>query len=105
MLEILDWTHFSTAAGVATVVMALTQVVKRYVTQVDPKWAALCISLFVHFMHLFVIGAVSPGAMALALLNAIMTAGVAIGEYEGILKPIKDMISKGKDEAYVHPRD
>ena len=87
MIEILSWANLGTTAGVSAAVITMTQVLKHYLTKVDPKWIALALSMFITIAHQFVVGDYSWGAFALSALNAIMSAGTAIGGYEMFVKP------------------
>jgi hypothetical protein len=84
----INWAQLGTAAGVATVVMLLTQVIKQYITQIDPKWIALGLALLITYARQMVVGDLTGSAFVLSGLNAALATGLSIGVFEGIGKPI-----------------
>ncbi|MCL2568639.1 MAG: hypothetical protein FWE12_04280 [Oscillospiraceae bacterium] len=72
-----------TFSGVVAVVTLLTQVVKRFVTGVDPKWIALGLALVMSAVKQVETGDLRTGSLLLAGLNAFVIAGAAIGTFEG----------------------
>ena len=89
MNELFDWSVLGTAAGVATAVVALTQILKQYVPRIDPKWIALSLSALITFGYQLITGDYSAGAFLLSALNAILSAGAAIGAYEAVVAPVE----------------
>ena len=88
MEEILTWANLGTAAGVSAAVVTLTQILKRYIPKIDPKWIALVLSVIITFTNQFIHNDFLMETFILSALNAIISAGTAIGAYEGIISPI-----------------
>jgi len=87
-----------TFTGCAAAVTALTQVAKHFIKRVDPKWIALLIS-FVISIGLFIASAdLTVMKFILALCNALLVTGVAIGIFEGGVKAILSKLSSSKEE-------
>ena len=72
-----------TFSGAALVVTLLTQLAKRFVTAIDPKWIALFFAGAVSLVKELARGDFSAAAWFLAGLNAFVIAGAAIGGFEG----------------------
>jgi len=91
MNEILSWAHLG-MLEVSIVVVTLTQILKDYIPKIDPKWIALVLSLVITISFQVVSGDLVYSDFLLSFINAIISAGAAIGAYEGIVKPF----SKGE---------
>ena len=89
MPEFLDWAQLGTATGVAAAVAVLTQILKKYLQNIDPKWIALSLSLIITYSRQIVYNDYYFGTFVLSALNAIIAAGVAIGVFEGVIKPVE----------------
>ena len=72
-----------TFSGVVLVVTLLTQLVKGFLTAVDPKWISLTLAGTVSFVKQLETGDFSAAGWILAVLNAFVIAGAAIGVFEG----------------------
>ena len=72
-----------TFSGVVVVVTLLTQIVKRFVTAIDPKWIALAFAVAVSTLKELAVGDLSVPGWILAGLNALVITGAAIGTFEG----------------------
>ena len=72
-----------TFSGAVTVVMLLTQLIKRFIPTVDPKWIALVLAGAVSAAKQLATGDVSAADWILAGLNAFVLTGTAIGTFEG----------------------
>jgi len=72
-----------TFSGVVAVVTLLTQLIKRFVTAVDPKWISLILASAVSIAKQLETGHFSVASWILAGLNAFVIAGAAIGTFEG----------------------
>ena len=70
-------------SGVVVLVTLLTQLIKRFVTAVDPKWIALILAGTVSVVKQLESGDFSVTGWILAALNAFVIAGTAIGAFEG----------------------
>ena len=92
MNEIMSWEFLGTTAGVATAVSVLTQILKHYATKADPKWIALTLALVITYCVQVISGSYAPETFIMSALNALISAGAAIGLYEGV---IKQFTSKG----------
>lgn len=93
MDEAFNWAQLGTVAGVATAVTLLTQTLKRFVPRVDPKWIALGLSLIISLTHMIAFLDIRIETAVLTLLNAVVAAGAAIGEYEAFICPISAQIA------------
>jgi len=71
---------FSSTVAVVTL---LTQLVKNFVTEIDPKWIALVLAGVVSSIKQLATGDLSAISWMLAGLNAFAIAGAAIGTFEG----------------------
>ena len=71
-----------TFSGVVAVVTLLTQLVKSFVSAVDPKWIALTVSGAVSVVKQLATGDFSAVAWILVGLNTFVVAGAAIGAFE-----------------------
>jgi len=72
-----------TFSGVVIVVMLLTQLIKGFLTAVDPKWIALTLAAVVSVVKQLETGDFSAAGWILAVLNTFIIAGAAIGTFEG----------------------
>jgi len=90
MPEILGWANLGTAAGVAAAVAGLTQILKRYIPKTDPKWIALGLAIVITILHQMVTGDYNWSSFVLSALNAVISAGTAVGLYEAGIKPVKE---------------
>ena len=72
-----------TFSGVVVLVTLLTQLIKGFVTAVDPKWISLVLAGTVSVIKQLETGDFSVGGWILAVLNAFVIAGAAIGTFEG----------------------
>jgi len=88
MLESIGWGQLGTATGVAAVVAVLTQILKNYVPKLDPKWIALVLSLLITFCRQMVFDDYAFATFVLSTLNGIIAAGMAIGVFESVIKPL-----------------
>jgi len=82
--EFISMEFLGTFSGVVAMVTLLTQVVKRFVTTVDPKWIALILAGMVSAVKQLGTGDFSAIGWMLAILNAFVIAGAAIGTFEGV---------------------
>ena len=73
-----------TFSGVVLVVTLLTQLVKGFVTTIDPKWIALALAGLMSVVKELTNGTFSAAGWILAGLNAFLVAGAAIGAFEGL---------------------
>jgi len=94
MIEILEWSQLATVAGVATAVTAITEVLKHYITNVDPKWIALLLSLVITYAYQIITGDLAVGSWILSAFNALLSTGVAIGIFESAGRPIEEKIHR-----------
>jgi len=70
-------------SGVVVLITLLTQLIKRFVTAVDPKWIALTLAGMISVVKQLETGNFSAAGWMLALLNALLITGAAIGAFEG----------------------
>lgn len=96
MPEILDWAQFGTTTGVAAVVAVLTQILKRYIQKIDPKWIALVLSLLLTYCYQIIYVDHFWGTFVLSALNAIISAGMSIGVFESVIKPLNSLKTESK---------
>ena len=103
MNEAFTWAFLGSAAGISAATVVMTQIVKRFIPKVDPKWIALAISFVISMAAQAATGDGQATSYALALFNAVLTAGAAIGAYEGILGPLAHVgNTKNKDGGDSH---
>lgn len=88
MEEVLSWPHLGTAVGLSAAVMVLTQILKHYIPKASPKWIALALALVITVTDQLVLGDHRPETFILSVLNAIISAGTAIGAYEAFVDPL-----------------
>ncbi|MCL2587950.1 MAG: hypothetical protein FWD84_00910 [Oscillospiraceae bacterium] len=72
-----------TFSGVVALVTLLTQLIKRFVSTVDPKWISLTLAGTVSFIKQLETGDFTTTGWILAALNAFVITGAAIGAFEG----------------------
>jgi len=80
-------------SGTVAVVTLLTQLVKRFIATVDPKWIALSLAGTVSVVKQLETGDFSAVSWILAALNTFVIAGAAIGTFEGF-KGLGKLFSK-----------
>jgi len=104
MIEILNWPNLGTAASVATLTAVITQVIKRYVG-IDPKWISLIVAAAITFSHQVYAGDYAFPTFVLSALNAVISAGTAVGAFEGVIKPAKQYVDGHKTDQGEEPND
>lgn len=99
MQEFLTWEMLGTFAGAVGATTVLTQIAKRFITRVDPKWIALTFALLISLGRtLFYIRESSVQAIALAVFNGLMVAGSSVGLFEGVKSFGRSVLHKDKGE-------
>ena len=97
--DFLTMEFLGTFSGVVVVVTLLTQLVKGFVTTVDPKWIALFLAGTVSVIKQLETGEFSLSSWILAALNAFVIAGTAIGTFEGFKGLGKRFGKEDQDES------
>lgn len=93
MNEFLTWEMLGTFVGAVTATTLLTQVIKHFITKLDPKWIALGVAtLAVMGYTLLYVQDYSGQGIAMAVVNVFMVTGASIGLFEGV-KSFADTVS------------
>ena len=89
MTEFITWEFLATFAGSVAAVTLITQTIKEFIN-LDPKWIALVISIFVcALVQVCYYQDYSLQGIALACVNVFVVLAASIGGYETILKQFK----------------
>ena len=82
MNEFLTWEFIGTSAGATLAVTLLTQVFKKYISTIDPKWISLAAALVIVLSGNAIIGDMNFETAILSVFNALLVTGTSCGLYE-----------------------
>jgi len=82
--EFLTWDYLGTFGGASLAVTLLTQAVKGYLKDVDPKIIALCWAILIMLGAEFItsVGTSTVSGVLMAAMNALLVAGASVGLFE-----------------------
>lgn len=90
MNEFLTWEFLATFAGSVAFVTFVTELVKYYLTKIDPKYIALVAAVVVTFaVRLLFYKDFTLDGLVLATFNVAAVLFAAIGTFESVIKPIE----------------
>lgn len=89
-MDYFTWEYLATYGGMTALVTAVTQLVKRYLPQVDPKWIALVAALLGQIgVQILYLKDWSVSGIVMALINVVCVLLGSIGAYETVVKPVQ----------------
>ena len=89
-MEFFTWEYLATYGGMTALVTAVTQLVKKYLPNYDPKWIALVTAVLGQIgVQVFYLKDWSAGGLIMAAINAVCVLLGAVGAYETVIKPVQ----------------
>lgn len=89
-MEYFTWEYLATYGGMTALVTGATQLIKRYLPNLDPKWIALVAAVLGEAaVQVFYLKDWSGGGIAMAGINVICVLLGAVGAYEVVIKPVQ----------------
>jgi len=82
----LTWDFLSTFGGSIVAVVALTQVIKKYIN-IDPKYIALALSFIIMLVNqISILQDFRLESFVISIFNALIVTGMSIGIFETVIK-------------------
>jgi uncharacterized membrane protein len=93
----ITWELLGTVAGVAAVAVFLTQFFKAYITKLDPKVISLiACAVLIAIYQLVYAKDYAAETLVMAAFKIPVATAISIGGFEGVLKPIINLINTHK---------
>ena len=95
MEEFVSLGYLGTLGGCVAVVTIFTEIIKKYVKNISPKWFVLIVTVIVIALRqALVLSDISPHGITEAFINAGICLCAATGLYEFAFKPIEEGMKK-----------